>query len=173
MIGATGLTMFAGHATTMSLICTAIILLERHPEALAAVRANRDLVPAALEEVLRLYPPFPRLVRVTTTDTEIAGFPVAANELVTPWIGAANRDAARFPDPDRFDINRNTGGHLVFGQGIHFCLGAPLARLEGRIALNMLLDRYSALHVDLAGGVEWENPHQIICPRRLPVRAVR
>ncbi|WP_309112035.1 cytochrome P450 [Saccharothrix sp.] len=174
MIGVTGLTMFAGHATTMSLICTAVILLDRHPEALAEIRADRELVPNALEEVLRMYPPFPRLVRVTTTETEIGGHRVAADQLVTPWIGAANRDAAKFPDPDRFDIHRNTGGHLVFGQGIHFCLGAPLARLEGRIALNMLLDRYSKISVDpAAGGVEWENPHQIICPRRLPVRVSR
>lgn len=173
MIGVTGLTMFAGHATTMSLICTAVILLEQHPEALAAIRADRDLVPGALEEVLRLYPPFPRLVRVTTTETEIGGHPVAANQLVTPWIGAANRDGAKFPDPDRFDIHRNTGGHLVFGQGIHFCLGAPLARLEGKIALNLLLDRYSTISVDTARGVEWENPNQIICPRRLPVLVSR
>ncbi|WP_061300685.1 cytochrome P450 [Herbidospora cretacea] len=173
MIGVTGLTMFAGHATTMSLICTAVILLEQHPEALAEIRANRDLVPGALEEVLRMYPPFPRLVRVTTTDTEIGGHPVAADQLVTPWIGAANRDGAKFPDPDLFDIHRNTGGHLVFGQGIHFCLGAPLARLEGKIALNLLLDRYSKISVDPERGVEWENPHQIICPRRLPVRATR
>jgi cytochrome P450 len=173
MIGVTGLTMFAGHATTMSLICTTVILLERHPEALAAIRADRDLVPGALEEVLRLYPPFPRLARVTTTDTEIGGHPVAANELVTPWIGAANRDGAKFPDPDRFDIHRNTGGHLVFGQGIHFCLGAPLARLEGKIALNLLLDRYAKIGIDPARGVEWENPNQIICPRRLPVLVSR
>lgn len=173
MIGVTGLTMFAGHATTMSLICTAAILLDQHPEALAEIRADRDLVPGALEEVLRMYPPFPRLVRVTTTDTEIGGHPVAADQLVTPWIGAANRDGARFPDPDRFDIHRNNGGHLVFGQGIHFCLGAPLARLEGKIALNLLLDRYAKISIDPARGVEWENPHQIICPRRLQVRVTR
>jgi cytochrome P450 len=173
MIGITGLTMFAGHATTMSLICTAVILLEQYPEALAEIRTNRDLVPGALEEVLRLYPPFPRLARVTTTDTEIGGHAVGANQLITPWVGAANRDAGKFSDPDRFDIHRNTAGHLVFGQGIHFCIGAPLARLEGRIALNLLLDRYSTISVDVAQGVEWENPHQIICPRRLPVRVAR
>jgi cytochrome P450 len=98
---------------------------------------------------------------------------VPAGELVTPWIAAANRDPSRFPDPDRFDIHRNTGGNLVFGQGIHFCLGAPLARLEGKIALGILMDRYPDLTVDPEGSVEFEDPWQIICPNRLPVRVSR
>ncbi|MFG2050641.1 cytochrome P450 [Micromonospora sp. NPDC048935] len=170
IVGITGLTMFAGHATTMALIGNAVLLFDSHPEAAATIRADRDLLPAAIEEILRLKPPFPRLARITTVETEIAGQHVPSGELVTPWIAAANRDATRFPDPDSFDIHRNTGGHLVFGQGSHFCLGAPLARLEGRIALNILLDRYAEIAVDHDGGLEFENPWQLISPRRLPVR---
>ncbi|MCD9903483.1 cytochrome P450 [Streptomyces sp. MT29] len=170
IVGITGLTMFAGHATTMALIANAVLLFDRHPEAGAAVRADRSLLRNAAEEVLRLRPPFPRLARVVTADTEIGGHQIAAGELVTPWIGAGNRDASRFPDPDRFDIHRHTGSSLVFGQGIHFCLGAPLARLEGRIALDILMDRYADIAVDASEPVEFENPWQLITPKRLPVR---
>ncbi|MFF7628546.1 cytochrome P450 [Streptomyces cyaneofuscatus] len=170
IVGITGLTMFAGHATTMALIANAVLLFDRHPEAGAAVRADRSLLRNAAEEVLRLRPPFPRLARVVTADTEIGGHAIAAGELVTPWIGAGNRDASRFPDPDRFDIHRHTGSSLVFGQGIHFCLGAPLARLEGRIALDILMDRYADVAVDASEPVEFENPWQLITPKRLPVR---
>ncbi|MFD3412056.1 cytochrome P450 [Streptomyces cyaneofuscatus] len=170
IVGITGLTMFAGHATTMALIANAVLLFDRHPEAGAAVRADRSLLRNAAEEVLRLRPPFPRLARVVTADTEIGGHKIAAGELVTPWIGAGNRDASRFPDPDRFDIHRHTGSSLVFGQGVHFCLGAPLARLEGRIALDILMDRYADIAVDASEPVEFENPWQLITPKRLPVR---
>lgn len=170
IVGITGLTMFAGHATTMALIANAVLLFDRHPEEGAAVRADRSLLRNAAEEVLRLRPPFPRLARVVTADTEIGGHAIAAGELVTPWIGAGNRDASRFPDPDRFDIHRHTGSSLVFGQGIHFCLGAPLARLEGRIALDILMDRYADIAVDASEPVEFENPWQLITPKRLPVR---
>ncbi|MEU3204014.1 cytochrome P450 [Streptomyces cyaneofuscatus] len=170
IVGITGLTMFAGHATTMALIANAVLLFDRHPESGAAVRADRSLLRNAAEEVLRLRPPFPRLARVVTADTEIGGHRIAAGELVTPWIGAGNRDASRFPDPDRFDIHRHTGSSLVFGQGIHFCLGAPLARLEGRIALDILMDRYADIAVDASEPVEFENPWQLITPKRLPVR---
>lgn len=171
IVGITGLTMFAGHATTMALIANAVLLFDRHPESGAAVRADRSLLRNAAEEVLRLRPPFPRLARVVTADTEIGGHKIAAGELVTPWIGAGNRDASRFPDPDRFDIHRHTGSSLVFGQGIHFCLGAPLARLEGRIALDILMDRYADIAVDASEPVEFENPWQLITPKRQIGRA--
>ncbi|WP_462188940.1 cytochrome P450, partial [Frankia sp. CcWB2] len=170
LIGLIGLTMFAGHAASMAMIGNAIVVLDRHPETFAAVRSDRDLLPGAIEELMRLYPPFSRMARVTTTQTELAGQQIGKDELVTLWTGAASRDPGRYPDPDRFDIHRNTGGHLAFGQGIHFCLGAPLARLEVRIVLNALFDRFDDIAVDYSGGVEFENPMQIICPRRLLVR---
>ncbi|SDD13236.1 cytochrome P450 [Actinokineospora iranica] len=170
LIGLVGLTLFAGHAASMALLGNAVITFDRHPEALAEVRADRDLLPGAAEELMRLYPPFSRMARVTTAETDLGGHRVGKDELVTLWTGAANRDPRRFADPDRFDIHRATGGHIAFGQGIHFCLGAPLARLEARIALNSLFDRFSEITVDHDAGMEWENPMQFICPRRLPVR---
>lgn len=173
IVGIIGLTMFAGHATTQALICNTVLLFDSYPDAESAVRADQGLLPNAIEEVLRLQPPFPRLARITTTATEIGGHTVPAGELVTPWIAAANRDAERFPDPDRFDIHRNNVGNLVFGQGIHFCLGAPLARLEAKVALGILLDRYQDIALDDTGSLEFENPRQIICPRRLPIQVSR
>ncbi|ONI78038.1 cytochrome P450 [Actinosynnema sp. ALI-1.44] len=169
-VGIIALTLLAGYATTMALIGNAVLCFEQHPEAAAAVRADRVLLPAAIEEILRIRSPFCRLTRVTTTGTRIGGHAVPAGELVTTWIGAANRDPARFPDPGVFDIHRTTAGHVVFGHGVHFCVGAHLARLEADVALNALLDRYQDIRVDESGSIEFENPVQIVSPKRLPLR---
>lgn len=169
IVGFAGLLLLAGHVTTTALLGNAVLCFDRHPEAAAAVRADRKLVPAAIEEVLRFRSPFPRLGRVTTTGTEIGGHSVPAGQLVIPWVAAANRDAARFPEPDRFDIHRTITGHLAFGHGIHFCIGAPLARLEAKIALDILLERYREIAVDVAGPIEFHNPWQMISVKRLPV----
>ncbi len=169
IVGFAGLLLLAGHVTTTALLGNAVLCFDRHPEAAAAVRADRKLVPAAIEEVLRFRSPFPRLGRVTTTGTEIGGHSVPAGQLVIPWVAAANRDAARFAEPDRFDIHRTITGHLAFGHGIHFCIGAPLARLEAKIALDILLERYREIAVDVAGRIEFHNPWQMISVKRLPV----
>jgi cytochrome P450 len=108
IVGFAGILLLAGHITTTALLGNAVLCFDRHPEAAAAVRADRALLPAAIEEVLRYRSPFPKLVRVATTDTEIGGHAVPAGQLVSPWIAAANRDPARFPEPDRFDIHRNS-----------------------------------------------------------------
>jgi cytochrome P450 len=169
VVGFAGLLLLAGHVTTTSLLGSAVLCLDRHPGAAEAVRADPTLLPGAIEEVLRFRSPFPRLGRVTRTDVRVGGRDIPAGVLVCPWVGSANRDPARFPDPGRFDITRNTGGHLTFGHGVHFCLGAPLARLEARIGLDLLMRRWRDIAVDDAGVVH-NNPWVMIAVRRLPVR---
>ncbi len=161
--------LFAGPVTTTALLGNAVLSFDRHPETAAAVRVDRDLLPAAIEEILRFRSPLPRMGRVTTTDTEIGGQAIPASQLVIAWIAAANRDAARFPEPDRFDIHRTSTGHLAFGHGIHFCIGALLARLEAKIFLDILLERYHDIAVDAAGSIEFHNPWVLISVKRLPV----
>lgn len=138
----------AGHITTTMLLGNTIMCLDRNPGAFAAVRADRSLVPGAIEEALRVMSPITQIPRVTMVDVEIGGVTVPKDNMVTLWASAANRDPRQFPDPHRYDPARDPNAHLAFGRGIHFCLGAPLARLEGRLALNLLLDRYPKLRVD-------------------------
>ncbi len=102
-------------------------------------------MPTAIEEVLRYLPPVWFLFRQTTTDVELAGRTIPANQIVLAWTASANRDPAQFPDPDRFDIEREPNRHLAFGQGVHYCVGAPLARLEAKIALTMMLEQLKDL----------------------------
>ncbi|MFE5715887.1 cytochrome P450 [Streptomyces sp. NPDC056501] len=166
------LLLIAGHETTVNLISNTVRNLLTHPEQLAALRADPGLLDGAIEESLRYDGPVEtstfRFTRepVTIGDTEI---PAGASVLVA--IGALDRDPARFPDPDRFDIRRDTRGHLAFGHGLHYCLGAPLARLEGRIALRTLLDRFPRLELDPESDPwEWVPGLLIRGVRRLPVR---
>jgi cytochrome P450 len=105
-----------------------------------SVQSNRGLLRAAVEEPLRCFSPVGTLTRQTTRPVEIAGMKLDEGELVAAVIASANRDERRFSDPDRFDLRRNSGPHLAFGIGLHFCIGAALARLETTIALNALLD---------------------------------
>jgi cytochrome P450 len=162
-----GSLMSAGHITMTALLTSAIVLLDRHPDAAAEVRADPSTRPAALEEVLRCRPPFPRLGRRTTREVAIADTVIPAESMVTPWVAAANRDGARFAEPDRFDIHRKPNQHLAFGHGIHFCLGAPLARLEAAIVLDLLIDRYRDIAVDPAP--EFRNPWLLTTAKRLPL----
>ncbi len=141
------LILIAGHETTVNLIGNGVLQLLRHPEELARFRADPELAISVVEEVLRFDPPVQFDGRVCIEETTIGGTTVATGEFVMQLLGAANRDPSRFPDPDRFDITRNDSGHLAFGYGIHFCLGAPLARLEGAIALRTLTQRFPNLRL--------------------------
>lgn len=137
--------LLAGHLTTTLLLGNAMLCLDEDPSALAGLRADRTAVPVALEEVLRYRPPVVFQYRLARVPTTLEGVEIAPLTPVVTWILSGNRDERPFADPDRFQPRRSPNPHLTFGHGIHFCLGAPLARLESRIVLNALLDRYSEL----------------------------
>ena len=145
ILGLCLLLLIAGHETTTGLISNAIVCLDDHPEALQALLRQPNLVPQAIEEVVRYRAVVHTLVRVATVDTVVAGQQIHAGDLVLPLFAAANLDETHFPDANQFDIWRTPNRHLGFGYGIHFCLGAPLARLETRIALTALLERFPSL----------------------------
>jgi cytochrome P450 len=133
------LLLIAGHETTVNLIGNGTLALLRHPDQLSRLRQGPGLIGTAVEELLRFDGPVQRTARIPSVDMTIAGQKIAAGEMVMPFIAAADRDPAQFPDPDRLDIGRTENRHIAFGWGIHFCLGAPLARVEGQIAINTLV----------------------------------
>ncbi|KYG08141.1 cytochrome [Sorangium cellulosum] len=159
----------AGTETTTNLIDNAILCLLESPSELARVRAAPDLVPSAIEEVLRYRSPLQMVFRETRRAVEVHGQTILAGKLVLPVIGSANRDSRQFRDPGRFDVARDPNPHVGFGHGIHFCIGASLARLEARIALPDLLTRLRGLA--LASEEPWEPRKALIVhgPARLPV----
>jgi cytochrome P450 len=141
--------MFGGIDTTEGMIANAVLHLLGHPDQLRLVLADRGLLPAAIEESLRLEPSASVVDRYATRDADLGGTAVRAGDLVRVSIAGANRDPAAFPDPDRFDVRRgNAADHLAFAHGPHFCFGAPLARLEALTALTALLDRLPGLRLD-------------------------
>ena len=139
----------AGNETTTRLIGWAGKVLAEHPGQRRDLVEDRSLIPNAIEELLRYEPPAPHVARYVSRDVEHYGETVPEGSVMMFLVGAANRDDRRFPDGDRFDIRRDIGQHLTFGYGIHFCLGAALARLEGRIALDEVLNRFPEWDVDL------------------------
>ncbi|WP_406358277.1 cytochrome P450 [Streptomyces hirsutus] len=166
------LLLLAGHITTSVLVGNALLCLDRDPELLAKVRADRSLIPAVIEETLRLRPPFTRIERVTTTGTTVAGTAVGPDTLVHLWLLSANRDERVFEGADEFRAGRSNSRQAAFGHGIHYCIGAPLARLEGRIALEALLDRYDRIAVDPSVRLTWHGTN-VFGARHLPLRVHR
>jgi cytochrome P450 len=163
----------AATETTTNLIGNAIVTLLEHPEQLRLLRSQQDLVPNAIEEIVRYRSPAQVSFRQTTRDVELRGRTIPANSFVLVMVGSANRDTTHLPDAHRFDITRTPNPHIAFGHGIHFCLGAALARLEGRIALTHLLNDLS--DIQLADDTPWE-PRQALHvhgPARLPVKVTR
>jgi cytochrome P450 len=141
----------AGNETTGRLIGWAGKVLADHPDQRQQLVEDPSLIPNAIEEVLRFEPPAPHVGRYVARDVEVQGKTVPEGSVMLFLIGSANRDDRRFPDGDRFDIHREIGQHLTFSYGTHFCLGAALARLEGRVALEEVLKRFPAWEVDRAG----------------------
>ena len=137
----------AGTETTANLVGNGLLALLRHPEQLQRLRHDPSLIPAAVEELLRFDSPVQADVRYVLADCEVNGCALRKRDTVVLLLGAANRDPDVFADPDRLDVGRSQDAHLSFGRGIHHCLGAPLARLEGRIVLEMLLERFPQMGV--------------------------
>jgi cytochrome P450 len=176
LIGMAWLLLVAGHETTVNLISNGVLALLTHPEQLAALHADLSLIDTAVEEMLRYEGPVETPTYRFTTEPVTIGDTVipGGGELVLVAMADANHDPARFPSPERFDISRDARGHVAFGHGIHYCLGAPLARLEARIAIRTLLDRCPDLALDIhPAAITWRPGMMIRGPRSLPVRFTR
>lgn len=166
------LLLIAGHETTVNLISNTLRALFAHPDQLAALRADFGLIDGAVEEGMRYDGPVETSTfRIAKEATSVGGTDIPAHAPVFVSLAGADRDPARFPAPDRFDIRREPRGHLAFGHGLHYCLGAPLARLEGAVAIQTLLERFPRLELDPeAAPWEWMPGLLIRGVRRLPVR---
>lgn len=163
------LVLFAGHETTTNLISNATLLLMRHPDQLAKLKSNPGLIDGTIEEVLRFDGPTNALVRVAAKDHDLHGRRIREGERVFVMVNSANRDPRMFDDADRFDITRKQNRHLTFGQGIHLCLGAKLAREEGRIAIERLISRFPNLALNPKDPPEWLDAMVPRGTRRLPI----
>jgi cytochrome P450 len=163
--------LIAGNETTSHLIANLLLTLAGDPRLYERLRADRSLVPAAIEESLRHDSPVQLIMRTATSDTEIDGVTVPAGTRVFTGLGAANRDEAAYPNADEFDVDRDgTVSHVAFGIGPHLCIGAPLARMEARLAINAILDRIETLELAPGAGYERIDYFALMAPKQLPVR---
>lgn len=161
----------AGFETTANLLANAMLGFLDRPGDFARLRAEPALVPAFIEEVLRHDSPVHGIPRIATADVELGGATVPKGAMVLVLLGSANRDEAQFPDPDRFDLGRDAQGGVAFGHGAHFCLGAALTRMEGRIGIEALLSRFQGFS-RLADKLEWTPTLTVRGPVTLPVRCL-
>ena len=165
------LLLVAGNETTTNLIGNGVLALLRNPEQVQRLRQDPDLLPGAIEELLRYDSPVQIDFRYVRENTEVSGCQLQRGESVIVLLGAANRDPDVFDEPDRLDVGRKQGTHLSFGRGVHHCIGAPLARLEGRIVLETMLERFSDLEL-LAQRPRFNDHIVLRGLRSLPLRAV-
>ncbi|WP_327318970.1 cytochrome P450 [Streptomyces sp. NBC_01235] len=164
--------LIAGYLTTTMLIGNTVLCLDHYADQAARVRGDRSLVPSLLEESMRYLSPVAATYRATTREVEVAGQRMEKGKMVLVWYGSANRDPRQFADPHSFDAGRTPNKHLGFGRGIHFCLGAPLARMEGRVAMNLLFDRYKELRTDPDAVPKFSLGFDTTGVNSLPVRVV-
>ena len=166
------LLLVAGHETTVNLIASGMLALLLNPGELARLRADPSLLGGALEELLRYVNPVNNATfRFTGEPVEVGGVPIGANEVVFVSLSGANRDPSRYAGPERLDLGRDSSGHLAFGHGIHYCLGAPLARLEAEIAFRGLLERFGSMTLAVpADELRWRPSTLIHGLESLPVR---
>jgi len=157
----------AGAETTRNAVAGGLLALADHPDQLALLRADPSLLPTAVEEMVRWTSPSPSKRRTATRDVELGGCAIEAGQKVQIWEGSANRDPLAFDRPEHFHVARNPNPHLGFGQGIHYCLGANLARLELRVLYEELLDRFSSVRV--VAPVEWTRSNRHTGIRHLTV----
>ncbi|MFI1734610.1 cytochrome P450 [Streptomyces acidicola] len=171
IVNIVALLLTAGHISSATLLSNLFIVLDRHPEAQAELRADRSLISAAVEETLRFRSPFNNIFRLLKEDTDILGVPMKAGQMVVAWSQSANRDPHQFPDPDTFDVHRSANKHMAFGHGIHHCLGAFLARMEAKVFLKAVFDAFPSftVHHDRAEFYEADQ----LTARHLPVSVVR
>jgi cytochrome P450 len=169
LLGFCSLLLVAGNETTTNLIGNAVLCFTEAPDTFERLVADPSLLPQAVEEVLRFRSPVQSMYRVAATDTTVGDVPIPAGAPLVAWIGSANRDERQFQRPEQFDIDRGPIRHLAFGQGIHFCLGAPLARLEARIALTAVLSRLPGLTLVAGGRLERMESTIIFGLKELPV----
>jgi 6-deoxyerythronolide B hydroxylase len=164
------LLLLAGNETTTNLIGNGTLALMRHPDQLARLRGDLALMPTAIDEMLRYDSPVQSTVRTCVASTDVGGAEVAAGELLFVILASANHDSAKFPNADRFDVARTPNDHLAFGEGIHFCLGANLARLEGAIGISSMLQRFPKLRLaDPDAKLEYRGSYLLRGLRALPI----
>lgn len=169
LVNTAELLLLAGHITTTLLLGNAVLRLTEHPALADGLRGDPTRIPRVLEEVLRTSSPFTQVYRVVTDRVRLGGREIGAGRPVNAWVSSANRDETRFGDAAEFLPDRHPNPHLAFGRGIHFCLGAPLARLEGRVAIGALLRRFAQIAIpDEDPPAFYQNP-AITGPRRLPL----
>ncbi len=169
LLGFCILLLVAGNETTTNLIGNAILCFNENPGIMEQLRATPELMPAAIEEVLRYRSPVQMMYRRAAADVTLGAEQIRKGQMVLAQIGSANRDEAQFPDPDRFDISRTPNRHLAFGHGIHFCIGAPLARLESKIAITLMLERLREIKLDVATPLEATGSAIVYGVKHLPV----
>ncbi|HEY4796467.1 MAG TPA: cytochrome P450 [Mycobacterium sp.] len=160
----------AGAETTRNAVAGGMLALANHPEQLRALREDLDTLPTAVEEMVRWTSPSPSKRRTATRDVTVGGAPIGVGQKVQIWEGSANRDASVFDNADEFDIARKPNPHLGFGQGVHYCLGANLARLELRVLFEELLSRFGTVQV--VRDVEWTRSNRHTGIRHLVVELV-